>query len=720
MENAKVGNRETSDVRRETGKQRPGVRDQRSEKSKKPTGKRGSGEAEVQNSGGSPKEGNGKTGKPINGDRRAPAEHGPLPLFPKPRVGSMLVGGREHGQPLGLTGDQQKAVRDHHGPVVVAAGPGTGKTLVLTCRVSYLIRERSINPRSMNVVTFTNKAAEDMLRRFRDMLPKAEDLRDLRVGTFHGFSLDLIRREWGKDRRVLIDQVESRSLIETVIREGKFRVRLGDACDFISRTKGDGTMKAAIEGSFEFGRILKDYQNRLRTLRLWDFDDILLEAVALLESDRSILKRLEAGHLLVDEFQDVNAVQYRLVRLLAGEGQNLFVIGDPDQAIYGFRGGDRRFFTKLLGDFSGAHLIRLESNHRSTGNILDAAHEVIAEDSDRIDLRVTPSRDPGVRVRLLQLESELSEGIAVVQEILERIGGTDLTRAGEAERSFRDFAVLFRTGRQADVLEMCLKKEGLPHRIIGQKGFMDSEGVRDVLTLARCLTPSDEDYRIQCALRLGLFDPGEGVWKNILARQAEKGGSLYETLQALSGDFDKVREFIDAVERCRSLVETARADDVIRACCEGCGVSDEINLERLLNVCSRYDTFEGFYRDVLLGKDADCEQEGKRTGNRGEAITLMTLHAAKGLEFPVVFIVGAEDGLIPFRERDADLSEERRLLYVGLTRARDEVILTAVKRRIRYGKRIKPEISPFLKDLCGSKIEVEERVHSGSAQISLF
>ena len=188
----------------------------------------------------------------------------------------------------------------------------------------------------------------------------------------------------------------------------------------------------------------------------------------------------------------------------------------------------------------------------------------------------------------------------------------------------------------------------------------------------------------------------------------------------IPGDFDKVREFIDVVERCRSLLETTRADGVIRACCEGCGVSDGINLERLLNVCSRYDTFEGFYRDVLLGKDADCEQEGKRTGNRGEAITLMTLHAAKGLEFPVIFIVGAEDGLIPFRERDADLSEERRLLYVGLTRARDEVILTAVKRRIRYGKRINPEISPFLKDLCGSKIEVEERVHSRSAQMSLF
>ena len=501
-----------------------------------------------------------KKGNSITWNRRAPAGSGPLPLFSQPAIGSMVREGWEHGQLLDLTRDQQRAVHDPDGPVVVAAGPGTGKTLVLTCRVSYLVRERAINSRSMVVVTFTNKAAEDMLRRFRGMLPKMEDLRDLRVGTFHGFSLDLIRRELGKEGRVLIDQVESRALIETVIREGKFRVRLGDACDFISRTKGDGTLKAAIEGSIEFGRILKDYQNRLRTLRLWDFDDILLEAVALLESDPSALKRLEADHLLVDEFQDVNEVQYRLVRLLAGEGQNLFVIGDPDQAIYGFRGGDRRFFTKLLGDFSGAHLIRLESNHRSTGNILDAAHGVIAEDPDRIDLRVTPSRDPGVRVRLLLLESELSEGIAVVQEILERVGGTDLTRAGEAERSFEDFAVLFRTGHQADVLEMCLKKEGLPHRIVGQKGFMDSGGVRDVLTFARCLTHPDEDYRIQCALRLKRFDPGEGVWKNILDRQAEKGGSLYERLQALSGDLGVIYLTFKGDELLDEFKELAKAD----------------------------------------------------------------------------------------------------------------------------------------------------------------
>lgn len=641
------------------------------------------------------------------------------PLPPCPPAGS------GEGE-VALTPEQKAAIEAEEGPVVVAAGPGTGKTLILTHRAARLIREHNIAPHAIVAVTFTNRAAREMLRRIRSMLPNLpED--GIRIGTFHHLALDMLRRygtgeEWG-----LIDEVESRSLVETVLREGKHKVRLADVCDAISRAKGGNTLQDALQGSSEVGSIMREYQNRLRMLRIRDYDDILLDAVALLESDAGVLRevRRDVAHLMVDEFQDVNAAQYRFVRLLAGTGRNLFVIGDPDQAIYGFRGADARHFRQLLEDFPGARLVRLETNHRSTGAILKAAHAIISGAPGRLGLTLQATREPGARVRLLAVESDVAEGIAVAQEIVRQVGGTDLIGAGpKAGRSFEDFAVFFRTGRQADAIEACLQKEGLPHRIVGQKGFLDAAPVRDALTFLRCVLRPEDDYRLLCALRLAPFDPGGEVLKAVETQQAEAGGALVDALRSASqrSGGEKVRVFLETLDRYHALARAGRAEQVIGAWCEASGVSGDPDVGRLMGVCGRYDTVEEMMRDVLLGREADCERRG-RVALRGEAITLMTLHAAKGLEFPVVFIVGAEDGLIPLRDRDADPSEERRLLYVGITRGRDEVILTAAKRRVRYGRQVACEVSPFLRGLCGSLIEVEQRERKqrrGEEQLSLF
>ncbi len=643
----------------------------------------------------------------------------------------LRTGGQEERGGTVLTPEQQAAVEAEEGPVVVAAGPGTGKTLVLTLRAVRLVREHGVPAQTIMAVTFTNRAAHEMLRRVRDMLPELQEV-GVRVGTFHRMALELLWEHGKGEERALIDEAEARSLVETVLREGKHRVRLADACDAISRAKGGNALREALQGSSEVGSIMREYQNRLRTLRLRDYDDILLDAVALLESDAGVLEevRRRAVHLMVDEFQDVNAVQYRFVRLIAGTGRNLFVIGDPDQAIYGFRGADPRHFRQLLEDFPGAQLIRLETNHRSTGAILGAARAVIEAEPGRLGLALLATREAGARVRLLAVESEVAEGIAVAQEIVRQVGGTDLIGASaRAGRSFGDFAVLFRTGRQADAVEACLQKEGLPCRVVGQKGFLDAAPVRDALAFLRCALRPEDDYRLLCALRS--FGAEAGALKAAQARQAEAGEALVDALRfvAQSRGGEEVRGFLRAVERFRDLARTGRPEEVVGAWQEAFGVSEDPDVGRLLEVCGRYDTVEEMMRDVLLGQEADCERQRMvdplrgRAALRGEAVTLMTLHAAKGLEFPVVFIVGAEDGLIPFRDRDADLSEERRLLYVGITRGRDEVILTAVRRRVRYGRQVVCEVSPFLRDLCGSLIEVERqarRPRRGEEQLSLF
>lgn len=637
------------------------------------------------------------------------------------------TGGQEEGRGPVLTPEQERAIEAKKGPVVVAAGPGTGKTLALTLRAVRLIREHGVAPQSIMAVTFTNRAAQEMLRRVRDMLSNLSE-EGVRVGTFHGLALDMLRRYGTGEERGLIDEVESRSLIEAVLREGKYKVRLADACDAISRAKGGNTLREALQGSSETGSIVREYQNRLRTLRLRDYDDILLDVVALLESDPGVLQgvRRDVTHLMVDEFQDVNAAQYRFVRLLAGAGENLFVIGDPDQAIYGFRGADSRHFRQLLEDFPGADLVRLETNHRSTGAILKTAQAVISGAPGRMGLTLRGTREPGARVRLLVLESDVAEGIAVTQEIVRQVGGTDLIGANsKLGRSFGDFAILFRTGRQADALEVCLQKEGLPYRIVGQKGFLDAAPVRDALAFLRCVLRPEDDYRLLCALRLALFDPGGEARKALQTHQAEAGGSLLDAVRSVvqTSGGARFRVFLETLEQYRALARTERAEQVVGAWCEASGVSGDPDVGRFLGVCGRYDTVEEMMRDVLLGREADCERRGAQAALRGEAITLMTLHAAKGLEFPVVFIVGAEDGLIPFRDRDADPSEERRLLYVGITRGRDEVILTAAKRRVRYGQQVACEVSPFLQGLCGSLIEVEQRERKqrrGEGQLSLF
>ncbi|MBM4050564.1 MAG: ATP-dependent helicase, partial [Planctomycetes bacterium] len=404
-------------------------------------------------------------------------------------------------------------------------------------------------------------------------------------------------------------------------------------------------------------------------------------------------------HVLVDEFQDVNSVQYRLVKLWAGDGMNLFVIGDPDQAIYGFRGADHRFFGELQKDFPRSQRLALDTSYRCAEPILAAALEVIRKPPGRADVPLSARRKEGVKPRIIDVASETAEGIAVVHEISRMVGGATMLQSHEEHkgRSFADIAVLFRTGQQADKLEECFLKEGIPYRVVGQRSFLEAKSVREALTFFRCVTNPDDRFRFLQCLSLSRFDPS-GKLAQAMKLQADP--------QTLSHPLaTQLKAFKNVLEEHRARVGVERPEQALARWAEEGQLQDDEDMKRLARLAAGFEDMKAFLQRVLLCQEAECERV---SGAVSEAVNLMTLHAAKGLEFPVVFIAGVEDGLIPMRKRDSDLDEERRLFYVGLTRAKDDLILLTARSRTEHGKVESRAPSPFLEDIPDGLLEREK------------
>ncbi|HHY46098.1 MAG TPA: UvrD-helicase domain-containing protein [Firmicutes bacterium] len=658
----------------------------------------------------------------------------------------------------GLNPAQVEAVNAESGPVVVMAGPGTGKTMTLACRVAHLILEKGVPPEEITAVTFTNRAAAEMKARISALLGEAGSNRGaglakeagptvpldkLTIGTFHGICLQILREEAGLTSEAalnVLDEFDSLSVLEEALDalSGDGRVektgspqsretgslRSRDIQKRISLLKSRGIDADSSDVPPDLRGIYRAYQEKLREYGALDYDDILLETLRLMEQglvQPASLKRF--GHILVDEFQDVNPVQYRLVKQWARDGGTLFVIGDPDQAIYGFRGADHRFFARLREDFPGARLVELRINYRSTPEIVIAASSVIANNRDRFPYSISALRPGGPKIRYLELPGELSEGIAVVKEIAGAVGGTTMleahgqggyhdrsgrSRRGKAAganreasmegRGFSDFAVLFRTSRQVEALEECFIKEGIPYRVVGREGFLQSQPVRDALSFMRCvLNPLDAFHRGRCLqMRLPGSEvaPGSGAVPN-------SGGMLKCPAEA---------SLESLLARYQELSRTLPPRQLIARWAEEVGISEDEGIKRLLLVATRFPDLESLVSRVGLEQEGDALRPGGQ-GLVPEAVTLMTMHAAKGLEFPVVFVTGFEDGLIPLRdaEDEAIPEEERRLFYVAMTRAREELILLRAVRRRRFGAPRPSSPSPFLQEIPSGLLEREER-----------
>ena len=609
-----------------------------------------------------------------------------------------------------LTSHQQTAVTMDKGPIIVTAGPGTGKTRVLTHRVIDLIQNRGISPASVMAVTFTNRAATEMWERIVSLSSGGEELVPMRVGTFHRLSLDLLREYAPERLSAIADRGEARAVLQEAIVDIDTEISVDDALSQISLCKAQGQKITDIAPP-ELQTIYTNYQHRLTTYGLMDFDDILLTLHDVLCGD--ILQTVQAriSHVLVDEFQDVNAVQYALIQKLAGDGSGLFVIGDPDQAIYGFRGASAGYFEQLKTDFPETNEVILQHTFRSTPQIISAASSLLGERS------YVPVRENGPNLRALSTPGETGEGIAIVEEISRMVGGADLLQANEeGKRSLDDFAVLFRTGRQADALETCFLQAGIPYRVVGQKNYLDAASVQHALSFFKCVLSDDISSvpitrDIIDLLSIPAFDPGREARASI--RQQIQDNALSDTVQ------EKLDAAMEAVNRFRNETSHLSPAELIAKWADEFATSDDIDLERLGLLAQGVDAIADLLEIITLGQDGDFVRRGKIA--RPEAVTLMTLHASKGLEFPVVFISGVEEGLIPHAE--ADIEEEKRLFFVGITRGQDEVILTRARSRRRFGERIAPEISRFAADIPEDIIDfVDLRTErrKPAEQLSLF
>ena len=574
-----------------------------------------------------------------------------------------------------LNPQQRAAVTAEEPLVAVIAGPGTGKTGTLVERIAWLVEERGVKPREITAVTFTNQAAAEMRQRLEHRLGGRRAAAGMTIGTFHAICLQLL----GDVR--LISPVEALTAAEEVLRDAGSKMKGRAFLQAVSRMKnGADAAEAGLDEA-----LLRAYSARLAAMGALDFDDLLTAALSL---DTTGQRRFQ--HLLADEFQDINDAQYDLVRAWSRGGKSLFVIGDPDQSIYGFRGASGRCFQRLTEELPQARVIRLEENYRSAPAILEAALSVIAHNGGE-PRRLTPTRPAGPAVRLAEAGDDFAEAVFVAKEIGRMTGGVDMLEAqrldNEGEnRSFSEIAVLCRTHRQLELIEKCLRHEDIPCLISGREDFLDDGDVRGVLAFFRSLQHPGDTLALETALRLLWACPADLIEQ---ARTACAGQTSWDVsaLREVVRGYGHLELWLDRTEEWLPLLGGKKPFQILEQWEASYGASPALDKLRHTAVC--YPDLDTLWSALVLGEEADLRRSAGKTWASG-AVRLMTLHGAKGLEFPVVFLAGVSAGMLPLESqgRSTDIEEERRLFYVGLTRAKEELILTTAQ-----------SPSPFLSEL---------------------
>lgn len=584
----------------------------------------------------------------------------------------------------GLNEEQLAAVTAPERAVSVIAGPGTGKTKTLVSRIAYLIQNRGVKPSEITAVTFTNKAAVEMRERLEKQLGGKRAVRAMTIGTFHAICLQLLTEHTQGVN--LLDEYEAREIADEIGKAHACKLSPSAFLQEVSRRKNGLEPSESALSSEAFDA----YQERLHTANVLDFDDLLLQAVAMAEAEteKNAKWAKRFHYLLVDEFQDINALQFRLVQAWNRNGKSLFVIGDPDQSIYGFRGSDAHCFARLEESFPAMRSIRLLKNYRSTPEILRCALPVISENEG--SQRLLEAQHPsGALVRCVTAESDLSEGIYIAKEINRMVGGIDMldsdagfSHAEDAPpRSFSDIAVLYRTHRQADLVEKCLRREGIPCVIAGRDDFLADDAVRGAVSFFHFLLDVQNDPALRACLKLVWNCPADliGSLAQFFA-QAASGNPSQEALDAAATEYADVavlQPFFARVEEFRQRVGKEKPRKLLDAWAKAQGLTASEPFQRLLNTAVFHKDMTSFLQNLLLGQESDLMRSATGKLYEAGAVTLMTLHGSKGLEFPVVFLAGVRQGKIPLEspKHPANVEEERRLFYVGMTRAQDELIL---------------------------------------------
>ncbi|MBM7621975.1 DNA helicase-2/ATP-dependent DNA helicase PcrA [Bacillus tianshenii] len=647
----------------------------------------------------------------------------------------------------GLNPMQQEAVKKTDGPLLIMAGAGSGKTKVLTHRIAYLMAEKEVAPWNILAITFTNKAAREMKERVQVLLgPAAEDIW---ISTFHSMCVRILRRDIdriGMNRNfTILDTTDQLSVIKNILKDRnidpkKFEPRtiLGTISSAKNELMTPEEYAKQPMGPYEqkIGEIYTDYQKRLKKNQALDFDDLIMTTIHLFKRVPEVLEYYQRKfqYIHVDEYQDTNRAQYTLVKMLADRLKNLCVVGDSDQSIYRWRGADIANILSFEKDYPNAEVVLLEQNYRSTKRILEAANRVIENNVGRKKKNLWTENVEGQKILYYQADSEKSEAQFVVgkmREILQK----------DPKRKLSDFAILYRTNAQSRVMEEMLLMSNINYSIVGGTKFYDRKEIKDILAYLRLIANPDDDISLARIVNV----PKRGIGATTVDKVAQYAAlhdiSLFQALaeidligvsgrataalkefHALINNYVQMQEYISVTELVEEILDKSGYRDMLKADKTIESQSRLENIDEFLSVTKNFEekyddkSLLAFLTDLALVADIDKLDEEDEA--QQESVILMTLHAAKGLEFPVVFLIGLEEGVFPHSRslfEEMEMEEERRLAYVGITRAEEELFITNAQMRTLFGRTNMNPPSRFIKEIPEDLIENYAKQETRSA-----
>ncbi len=639
-----------------------------------------------------------------------------------------------------LNPEQRRAVETTEGPLLIQAGAGSGKTKTLTHRIAYLIATHRATPYNILAVTFTNKAAKEMRERVGSLLGQRADNRGFMpyMGTFHGICVRLLRQDGEhigiprsfvifdeSDRQAAIKQASKQIMLD----EKAFPARvLGSLIssaknELITPAEYAATAKSPAQQAA--AQVFPLYERSLKDAAALDFDDLINRTVTLLKTQTQIRTKWQQQfkYVMIDEYQDTNAAQYALVKLLTAATQNIAVVGDDWQSIYSWRGADFRNILRFETDYAACTVIKLEQNYRSTKNILDAAHAVITKNEQRSDKELWTALGEGLPVQMVQVHSERAEGEAIVRRISNAVDG--------GQHKYSSYAVLYRTNAQSRSIEEAFVHYGIPYRVVGGVRFYDRKEIKDIIAYLRLIFQPEDRISFERIVNVPTRGVGAKSVQNFFGWKQQNDYTLLEALTSASNCgavTAKARaalaELGDIIASLRAVLEEASVGGLIDSLLRRLnylkylddgtlqGEARQENVKELLSVAQEYSEvgLDGFLEEVSLVSDLDSADFD------GDAVTLMTLHAAKGLEFPAVFMTGLEETIFPHTRAlydQSEMEEERRLCYVGMTRARQELYMTYASSRMLYGSVQHNPPSRFLSEIDGEFQATSTENHYG-------
>ncbi len=639
-----------------------------------------------------------------------------------------------------LNDKQKEAVLATEGPCLVIAGAGSGKTKVLTHKIAYLMAEKYIKPWNILAITFTNKAANEMKERVQKLVGDAAN--DMWIGTFHSICVRILRKfidRIGFDTSFIIfDTSDQKTVVKECLKELKIDDKLfSDKSVMYEISNAKNDMLEPVEYATKYAgdyrketiaKIYSLYQSKLKENNAIDFDDIINFTIKILKNNDDVLDMYsdKFQYILVDEYQDTNKAQFNLVTLLASNHGNITVVGDNDQGIYSFRGADITNILNFEKDFPGTKIIKLEQNYRCTGNILKAANAVIKNNTVKYDKKLWTENDEGNKPCVFSGDDEYDEASYIVRQINHL--------KTEEYYKYSDFAILYRMNSQSRAIEDILRRENIPYKIIGGLKFYERKEIKDIVAYLRLIFNSADNL----SLKRIINEPKRGVGKTSLdavQETADKNGiSMYEVIKnsaqfGLNRVYTNTREFVEQMEYLKAKKDEMKISDLIKETLNKTGYTKALELENTIEAQSRIQNLDEFLTVAIEFEEEFAENslaeflEGitlttdlDNADTSEDSVTLMTLHSAKGLEFPVVFLVGMEEGIFPGYQsigEEKELEEERRLFYVGITRAKEFLKLTCARRRTIFGSTSYNPVSRFIKEIPADVLEGYDDVVGG-------